>query len=99
MPAKESIQVRSQRELDQFNDPIGPEPEWRTIPGATVAPRGSQDYEQRGAIVISGFMVAVPSSVELENTDEFRIRGQVYQVEGEIGDYGRRKIFYTMRAN
>lgn len=99
MPRRETIEVRSQRELDRFNDPIGPEPAWRAIPGATVVPRSSQDYEQRGAIVISGFMVVVPSAERVEDTDEIRIRGEVYQVDGAIGDYGRRKIFYTMRPN
>lgn len=107
MPAKESIKVRSQRELDRFNDPIGPVPAWRTIPGAVVVPRNSEDYEQRGAIIIKGFMVALPGVVNdtagqrvtLKDTDEFEIRGQVHQVEGAIGDYGRRIIFYTERAN
>ena len=107
MARKEPIRVRPQRELDRFNDPIGPVPQWRTIPGAVVVPRNSQDYEQRGAIVIKGFMVALPSVVSdvdgqrvtLHDTDEFEIRGEVHQVEGAIGDYGRRVIFYTERAN
>ena len=99
MPKKETIQVRSQRELDRFNDPIGPVPDWRDVTGAVIVPRNSQQDERRGEIIISGFMVVVPSSVELEDTDEFRIRGEVYQVDGAIGDYGRRKILYVERAN
>lgn len=107
MPAKESVRVRPQRELDEFNDPIGPVPEWRTVPGVTVVPRSSQEDEQRGQIIISGFMLALPSKVKdtagqdvvLSDTDEFEVRGEVYQVDGAIGDYGRRTILYVMRPN
>lgn len=107
MPRKETIKIRHAREEDRFGDPQGPVPAWIVIPGATVVPRQSQDYEQRGAIVISGFMVALPGvikdttgqTVELADSDEVEIRGEVYQVDGAIGDYGKKIIFYTMRAN
>lgn len=107
MARKEPIEVRPQRELDRFNDPIGPVPDWRTVPGATVVPRSSQDYEQRGQIIIGGFMIALNAPVKdsegeavvLQATDEFRVRGEVYQVEGQIGDYGRKIIFYIERPN
>lgn len=107
MAKKETILVRPGRSLDRFNDPVGPAPEWRTIPGATCVPRNSHEDDQRGPIVISGFMVALPSRitdtaglpVDLTETWEISIRGEVYQIEGGIGDYGRRIIFYTMRAS
>ncbi len=103
MPRKEPVQLRSKQQRDKFNDPTGPEPEWREIPGgAVVVPRNSQDYEQRGPIVVSGFMVVVSTrQVAIDDTDEVRIRGRIYQIEGEIADYGAGKprLFYTMRAN
>jgi len=107
MPAKETIRVRPQRELDEFNDPIGPAPAWRLVPGATVVPRNSQEDDRRGQVGISGFMIALPSKltdslgqpIVLADTDEFEIRGETYQVDGAIGDYGRKQIFYTMRPN
>jgi hypothetical protein len=102
VPRKESIWVRSARAEDEFGDPIGPAMSWREIPGATVVPRESQDYEQRGSIIIRGFMVALgptTSDTLVVDTDEVQIRGDVYQIEGAIGDYIKKRIFYTMRAN
>jgi hypothetical protein len=107
MARKENIKARPRRPLDRFNDPVGDLPAWREIPGATVVPRNSHEDEQRGPIVISGFMIVLPSRVTdlaglpvaLEETWEFEIRGDVYQVEGDIADYGRKLIFYTMRAS
>lgn len=106
MARKETIRVRPGRELDRFNDPVGPEPEWRTVPGAVCVPRNSQEEERRGTIIIAGFMVVLPSvikdssglDVPLADDWEVEIRGKVYQIEGALGDYGRRLIFYTMRA-
>ena len=99
MPKKETIKLRSPREEDQFGDPIGPVPGWRNVPGATVVPRESNEDERRGTIIISGFMISFPSSVEITDYDEVEVRGEVYQIEGAVGDYGRKKIFYVMRAN
>jgi hypothetical protein len=95
----ENIKLRAAREENDFGDPIGPVPEWRTVRARNVVPRSSDDYEQRGTIIISGFMVVVSSSVEVDAHEEVEIRGKVYQIDGEIGDYGRKKVFYTTRAN
>ena len=99
MATKENIRLRSARAKDKFGDPTGPVPAWRTVERCTVVPRESQDYEQRGEIIISGFMVVVASSVEVDAQDEVEVRGKVYQIDGEIGDYGRKKVFYVTRAN
>lgn len=107
MAAKETISVRAPQELDQFNDPVGPEQPWRDVPGATVVPRSSQEDDRRGMIITSGFMVALPGRVTdttglevlLTDRHEFRIRGEVYQVEGAVGNFGRKIILYTERAS
>lgn len=107
MAKKETIRVRPPRPRDRFNDPIGAVPDWRSVSGAICVPRNSHEEEQRGPIVISGFMVVLPSKfvdtagqpVALTSDWEVEIRGQVLQIEGEIGDYGRKLIFYTMRAS
>lgn len=99
MPKKETIQVRPPRARDDDGDPWGPEPAWVDIPGATVVPRESQDYEQRGPIIISGFMVAVGPAAVVGDNYEVKVRGEVYQIEGAVGDYGKRKIFYVSRPN
>lgn len=107
MARKETIEVRPIGELDRFNDPVGPPATWQEIPGATVVPRNSQDYEQRGPVVVEGFLVVVPSpvrdvagqAVPLRDNWEVRARGEVYQIEGAIADYGRKIMFYLMRAS
>lgn len=99
MPKAEKIQIRPLRETDEFNDPIGDEAEWEDVTAIAVVPRNSQDFEQRGPIVISGFMVVVKSKVVINSRYEVKVRGQVQQIEGDVGDYGRKKIFYTERAS
>ncbi len=107
MAKKETIWARPPRELDRFNDPIGPEPDWVEIPGAIVVPRSSDEYEQRGTVIIEGFMIVLPSrirdaqgvDVPLDDDWEVRARGEVYQIDGVLADYGRRIIFYVMRAS
>jgi len=104
---KETILARPPRPLDRFNDPIGEVPLWSEIPGAVCVPRNSQEDERRGPIVISGFMVALNGPIRdkfgvltpIAHDWEIQIRGEVHQIEGDVGDYGRRIIFYTMRAN
>lgn len=100
MAAKEKIRLRAPRPEDKFGDPTGTVPDWRDVNGATVVPRSSSEYEQRGTIIISGFMIRVPRSTAVQNGDEVEVRGKVYQIEGEIGDFGRPgKIFYVKRPN
>lgn len=100
MAAKETIRVRPPRAKDKFGDPVGPVPAWVTISGCIVVPRESQDYEQRGPIIISGFLVRLPASAIVSPHHEFEIRGEVYAVDGDVADYKRRgKIVYTTRAN
>ena len=106
MSKKETIFVRPPRPLDRFNDPVGPVPPWREVPGATCVPRNSQEDEKRGPIVIAGFMVAMNAPardkagviVPLAFNWEVQIRGEVHQIEGDVGDFGRKLIFYTMRV-
>lgn len=95
----ENIRLRAARPEDDFGDPTGPVPEWRVVRAIAVVPRSSQDYEQRGEIIISGFMIVVASRVEVDAHDEVEVRDKVYQIDGEVGDYGRKKLFYTTRAN
>lgn len=101
MPKKESIWVRPPTATDRFNDPL-PEveqPAWREIPGATVVPRGSGDFQQRGPIIISGFMVKLPGTAEVGDTDHVKVRDIEHEIDGVVGDYGKAKIFYTIRVN
>lgn len=95
MARKERIRLRAPAEKDWHNEPIEPIPEWREVTANAVVPRSSSEDQQRGQIIISGFMVAVPSSVVVNDNDEVEIRGKVYGIVGVVGDYGRVKLFYT----
>jgi len=101
MPTKESIELRGRQLTGRFDDPLpdAEQPQWREVPGATVVPRGSSDFEQRGPIILSGFMIVVPSSVAVLDTDGIKVRGEEHEIDGAIGDYGKKKIFYTIRVN
>lgn len=101
MPKKETIQARAALKVGRFNDPLpaDQQPPWREINGAVVVPRSAGDFEQRGPIIISGWMVRIPGSTEIEDTDDVMIRGEQYQIDGSVGDYGKVKIFYTIGVN
>lgn len=101
MPRKEPIQLRSKPQRDRFNDPIGPEPQWRDVPGgAVVVPRTTiNEDDRRGEIVIGGFMIVVGPKVAVEHSDQVRVRGEVHDIEGDVADFRTRKLFYTKRPN
>lgn len=106
MAKKETVLMRPAGRRDRFNDPIAEPVLWSEVPGATCVPRNSSEDEARGPIVIAGFMVAMNAPVRdkfgvlvpLAHDWEVQIRGEVHQIEGDVGDYGRKIIFYTLRA-
>ena len=98
--------MRPAAKRDRFNDPVAGTALWSEVPGAVCVPRNSSEDEARGPIVIAGFMVALNSPVRdkfgvvvpLAHDWEVQIRGEVHQIEGDVGDYGRKIIFYSLRA-
>jgi hypothetical protein len=44
-------------------------------------------------------MIVLSSSIDIDSREEVEVRGKIYQIDGEIGDYGRKKVFYVTRAN
>jgi len=101
VPRKETIQLRGQLAEGRHGDPLVgvPQPQWRTVNGAVVVPRGGGDFEQRGSIVVKGFMIKLPPSVAIEDTDAVMVRGEEHQIDGPVNDYGKALIFYTIRVN
>lgn len=109
MPKKETIRLRRAQLTGRSNDPLpdAEQPQWHSIPGATVVPRGSSDFEQRGPIILSGFMIKLPGTVydsegvlfRPSDTDDIEVRGEVQEIDGAIGDYGKALLFYTIRVN
>lgn len=62
----------------------GPDTETPVV-GCAVWPRTSDEREQSRAQVVTGLTLFVPVGADVRATDRFRVRGEVYQVEGEPG--------------
>lgn len=64
------------------------------VPGCVVAPRqesppvGGSEQQARDT-VITGWTVYAPSGSDFGTTDRVRIRGEVCDITGEPGDWGR----------
>jgi hypothetical protein len=62
---------------------------WTTVeqevPGCAVWPRGSSELVQGQDTVIVGLQVLLPAGTQVSATDRLRVRGAVYEVEGESG--------------
>lgn len=73
---------------DYGNEVPGP-PVETTVEGAVVVPRTSgEDVNARDQVVV-GLTVYLPSATVVKPTDQMRVRGVLYDVEGEPGDYVR----------
>ena len=62
--------------------------------GVVVTPRQQApdvggDQQQARDTVIVGLTVYAPLGTDVRTTDRFRVRGQMYEVTGEPGDWGR----------
>jgi hypothetical protein len=90
--------VRLRRGASPGRDPRGqpiPGPLTETVvPGCVVTPRQSTpqvggDEQQARDTVIVGWTVYAPPGTDWRTTDQVRIRGQVCEITGEPGDWGR----------
>lgn len=90
--------VRLRRGESPGRDPRGqpiPGPLTETpMAGCVVAPRAETpqvggDQQQARDTVIVGYTVYAPPGSDVLTTDQFRIRGAVFGVTGEPGDWGR----------
>lgn len=81
--------------------PVGAPPE-HDIKGCAVLPRTSHE-EDRGWVIVEGRMVVAPYAADVLATDQVRVDGSVWEVDGEPGDYenkrgtGKATIFYLKR--
>ncbi|MYY79788.1 hypothetical protein GT044_00590 [Streptomyces sp. SID335] len=90
--------VRLRRGPSPGRDPRGqpiPGPLVETpVTGCVVAPRQSTpqvggDEQQARDTVIVGFTVYAPAGSDWRTTDQVRIRGELCEITGEPGDWGR----------
>ncbi|MFE1321594.1 hypothetical protein [Kitasatospora phosalacinea] len=64
------------------------------LPGCVVTPRqatpavGGEQQQARDTVIV-GWTVYAPPGSDVRTTDQVRIRGQVCDVTGEPGDWGR----------
>lgn len=78
---------------DPWGTPIpGPVTE-TAVPGCVVTPRQEApevggDQQQARDTVIKGLTVYSPPGTDVVTTDRFRVRGTLYEVTGEPGDWG-----------
>lgn len=57
------------------------------IAGAVVAPRESSEDNQFRTAVVVGLTVYLPTGTALLPSDRLEVRGQEYDVVGEVGDF------------
>lgn len=81
--------------------PAGEAPE-HPIEGCVVMPRTSHE-EERGWVIVEGRMVVAPFESDILATDQVKVDGETWDVDGEPGDYenkrgrGKATIFYLKR--
>lgn len=97
-----SITVIRKPKVDRLADaPVGAPPE-HEIEGCAVVPRTSHE-EGKGWVIVEGRMVICPYGADILATDNVRLDGTIWEVDGEPGDYedrrarGKATIVYLAR--
>lgn len=81
--------------------PVGAPPE-HDIDGCAVLPRSSYE-EGKGWTIVQGRQIIAPYGADVLATDQVRVDGVVWSVDGEPGDYedrnarGKATMFYLKR--
>lgn len=85
-----TITVVRRPKVDRLSDASsGPPPE-HDIKGCAVMPRTSHE-EEKGWVIVEGRMVIAPYGADILATDQVRLDGTVWDVDGEPGDYEDRR--------
>lgn len=97
-----TIVVLRPEKRDRFDtSPVTAAPE-HEIKGCAVLPRSSHE-EGKGWVIVEGRTIIAPHGSDVEATDQVRVDGQVWEVDGAPGDYedkkarGKATIFYLKR--
>lgn len=79
---------------DERGQPVYGTPAETDITGCVVTPReaapqvGGQDQQARDTVII-GYTVYAPSGTDIVTTDQVRVRGELCEITGFPGDWGR----------
>lgn len=97
-----TITVIRRPKVDRFDSAPAVAPPEHQIPGCVVMPRTSHE-EERGWVIVEGRMVIAPYGADILATDHVRVDNEVWEVDGEPGDYedrrarGKATILYLKR--
>jgi hypothetical protein len=77
---------------DEYGNDVPGAPVEIEVPGCAIAPRdgsgaGSNELTQARDTVIVGLTVYAPAGTDLRSTDQMRVRGELYEVDGEAGAF------------
>lgn len=72
---------------DDYGNDVAGTPTEIDVAGVAVAPRTSTEDVQARDQVIEGLNVWLPAGTQVLATDRMRVRGVLYEVEGEAGHY------------
>lgn len=97
-----TVRVIRKTKVDRLSTaPAGAAPE-HDIEGCAVAPRTSHE-EGRGWVIVEGRMVVAPYGADVLATDQVKVDGETWDVDGAPGDYetkrgkGKATVFYLKR--
>lgn len=73
---------RYQNTVADWTDPVRTD-----VAGCMVAPRSSSEDNDGRTAMIVGLTVYLPAGTDLQPADRLEVRGVVYEVDGEPGDW------------
>lgn len=97
-----TIVVVRKPKTDRLATPAPGTPPEHDIKGCLVMPRTSHE-EGKGWVVVEGRMVVAPHGADILATDQVKVDGVTWNVDGEPGDYenkrgkGKATIVYLTR--
>lgn len=89
----ETVAILPDGGTDRFGDPLPAGPE-RLITGVLIIPRTStENSDERQNTVVVGVTAIFPRGTDMSPADRVRTAdGQLWEIVGEPGDYGRKVI-------
>lgn len=85
-----TITVVRKPKTDRLSTPAGGTPPEHDIEGCAVLPRTSHE-EGKGWVIVEGRMVIAPFGSDVVGTDQVKVDGLTWDVDGEPGDYENRR--------